>query len=295
MLHKLDLNLPKNSLSERIIDYFISDRRLRTLLPGYSRRQRIFLKRRLGRILIGFSFSLMLFAMFYLVMNYVRKAGFVGRSSVKLTEEVKNNLSLDQKHEGVLSKETKSEESELTINPLQISPTPLPITTSFPENYQNTSSQITNEEVAQEPSFKIPDHFVPYTGSLRLNLRQGSLKIRFVADWVNEETPIFWGNFSGNSKINLFEIMGNGQMLFFNNYNEAGMPADSLQVELVNDYKGKEFTIEARWDFRTNPGVKELYVDGVLQGHEELSLFTANANPLILIGDIEVLALSDSF
>lgn len=101
---------------------------------------------------------------------------------------------------------------------------------------------------------------------------------RFTADWTNIETPIIWVNFSGSTKTNLFEILGSGQMLFFNNYDETGVLADSLAVELVNDYKGREFTFEARWDFAKNPGVKEIVLDGIVAGHEEVN-FTPSGTP----------------
>lgn len=275
-MFKSDKALQKKSLIEELVNIMIPDWIILRVFQRVSRRRRVVLRRGMAVGMIGLFAAAVSLGGNAVLHIKTQTSGTIVISPQEETKNekeltlIKNQLSSPSPEQmdtqQILTEDTKAGEEKLAVSVL---PTPFALTTTNEEVLQRSAVGSLSE--MKEPEFVIPDHLSPNNSVSSKVSQVGKIKTRFIADWTQLETPIIWANFSGNSKANLFEISGNGQMLSFNNYDADGNLADTVQVQLDNDYKGREYTIEARWDFEKFPGVKEIAVDGIAAGYEELN------------------------
>lgn len=200
-------------------------------------------------------------------------------------KQVEPSTKDDQGEKKVLGGKTQENSQVKDSNSISVSaPVPFPLTSYVDESAQET-----------EPKEKsiIPENLTAQAENSKLNIHKGSMLIRVYADWVQDEMVIFWGNFDGKSKENLFEIAGRGSFIVFNTYDE-NQGKDSLEAELPADYKGQTFEVEIKWDFNTKPGQKKIYINGELASEEELDPVPVKVNPDMLIeSNVEILKITE--
>jgi len=152
-------------------------------------------------------------------------------------------------------------------------------------------------EVTRDPKkIIVPDYVSEYKSKKTIDPMKGKISFKVKADWGERDGDrvLFLGNFDGDDRKGLFEVIGVRNLLIFETYgadslsNSFGAPDADLGV----DYFGKTFKVELTWDFGGERQVKRIFIDGEERLEMEVEGPYEKALPKMYVGksveDLEI-------
>lgn len=222
---------------------------------------------------------------------------------------VSENLEeVDQKEKAAkaIKTEVAGEKTEKSTQKSPVRPTAKPTLTPLPTNTPSPTLIATIVSPTNTPiplptptsdKLAIPNYLTRHTGNNTMSISQGTIAFKVVVNWQDEDQILFWGNFNGEDRKNLIEIVGSGNWIAFNIHNDAGEEdgSDSPNGNMGDDYFGKTFNILVTWDFTGDTKIKRVYINAELKREVYAETTPSVTNSQVLIGKITDLKISDKW
>lgn len=155
------------------------------------------------------------------------------------------------------------------------------------EEEQNTNS---NDEVPDKTLIRkqaVPN-YMKKIDSGDFDIEQGRIKFDFTAEGPStDENILILSNFNEADVANLFYVGQSGPAVNVDFFTKGGGVSHvDLNVNLDQNYSGKNYSMEILWDFTQKPNKVKLFLDGRLQKDMEISTVSEPTDGKFYIGNV---------